>query len=136
MKKILIVITIIFFAGMLFLTFFAETIHESLLPQVTAASPERRDFPFEYTDENGETRTGSIRKTAVPKSESDNGIFIVYSAEKNGTKRYFAQLADIQTGEESGDYVEVVSGISYTDRVIKESSKELFNGCEVRIVNS
>ena len=105
---------------MLFLTFFAETIHESLLPQVTAASPERRDFPFEYTDENGETRTGSIRKTA----------------EKNGTKRYFAQLADIQTGEESGDYVEVVSGISYTDRVIKESSKELFNGCEVRIVNS
>lgn len=135
-KKILLIFTIFFFAGMMFLTFFAEKIHENSLPKVTAARPEQKLFPYEYTDENGEPQTGSIQKIAVPKTMIENGIFVVYSAEKNGTKRNFVRLAPVQTGEERNGYVEIVSGIMFSDRIVTETDGELYDGAEVRVDRS
>ena len=133
-KKILFLITIIFFAAMLFLTLFSEKMHENSLPQVTAARPERQLFPYEFTDENGATYMGSAEKIAVPRSMLESGVFVIYSAEKNGTKRDFVRLAEVRTGEENGDYVEVVSGIGFTDRIAVESTGTLSDGCEVNII--
>lgn len=132
-KKILLIFTIFFFSGMLFLTFFAEKIHESSLLEVTAARPEQRMFPYEYSDENGEQRTGSIQKIAVPKSMFEDGVYVVYSAEKNGTKRSFVWLAPVQTGEERDGYVEIVSGLLFSDQIVTESTGALFDGAEVRV---
>ena len=132
-KKILVIVTIVFFAAMLFLTLFAEKIHESSLPKVTASRPERQLFPYEFADEKGETFTGSAEKIAVPKSMLENGVFVIYSSEKNGTKRNFVRLAAIQTGEENDDYIEVVSGIGFVDRIVTDSSEVLYDGCEVDI---
>ncbi len=136
MKKILPIFTVLLFTGMLFLTFFAEKIHENLLPKVTSCRPEQRSFPYEYTDENGESQTGSIQKIAVSKSALEDGVFIVYSAEKNGTKRSFVRLADIQTGEEHDGYVEVVSGLMFSDRIVTNSMGELYDGTEVCVDRS
>lgn len=111
----------------------AEKIHYASLPQVTAARPERQLFPYEFTGENGKAHIGSMEKIAVPKTMLESGVFIVNSAEKNGTKRDFVRLAEIQTGEENGDYVEVVSGIGFADRIAAESTGELYNGCEVNV---
>lgn len=133
-KKILLIFTIFFFAGMLFLTFFSEQMHIAALPKVTASRPEQKMFPYEYIDENGEPQTGSIQKIAVPKTMLESGVFVVYSAEKNGTKRSFVRLAPVQTGEERDGYVEIVSGIMFSDRIAAESDKELYDGCEVNIV--
>lgn len=132
-KKILFIITLLFFTAMLFLTLFAEEIHESSLPKVTAAPPERIFFPYEFTDENGEPRTGSIKKIAVSRSMIEDGVYVIYSAEKNGTKRSFVKLASIQTGEERDGYIEVVSGIIFSDRIVTESDEELYDGAEVRV---
>lgn len=132
-KKILLIFTIFFFSGLLFLTFFAEQIHENSLPVVTVARPEQRPFPYEYTDENGEPRTGSIQKIAVPKTMLENGVYVLYSAEKNGTKRDFVRLAPVQTGEERDGYVEIASGIMFSDRLVTESTGELYDGAEVRV---
>lgn len=132
-KKILYAVTIFFFAAMLFLTLFAEKIHNNSLPIVTAARPERHSFRYEITDENGERHIGSMEKTAVPKSMLDYGVFVVYSSEKNGTKRNFVRLADVKTGEEADGFVEIVSGITPFDKIVVQSSKELFNGCEVML---
>lgn len=132
-KRILLIITIIFFAGMLFLTFFAEKIHESTLPKVTAARPERQPFPYEFTDKSGERRFGTMEKLAVPKTMLENGVFVVYSAEKNGTERDFVRLAELKTGAEYGDYVEVISGITIADSIVFESTGALYNDCEVII---
>ncbi len=135
-KKILIIVTTLFFAGMLFLTFFAEKIHESSLPEVTASRPEQRLFPYEYVDENGEQQTGSIQKIAVPITMLEDGVCAVYSAEKNGTKRDFVRLAPVQTGEERDGYVEIVSGFMFSDRIVTESAGELYDGAEVRVDRS
>lgn len=132
-KKILLIVTVLFFAAMLFLTLFAEKIHENSLPKVIASRPEQRLFPYEYTDENGDSQTGSIEKIAVPDSMLESGVFVIYSAEKNGTKRNFVRLAPVQAGEERDGYVEVVSGIMFSDRIVMESSEELFDGAEVAV---
>ena len=133
-KKILIFLTIIFFAAMLFLTVFAEKIHENLLPKVTASRPEQKLFPFEYIDENGVSQTGSAQQIAVPVAMLESGVYVVYSAERNGTKRDFVRLVYVQAGAVRGGYAEVVSGLMFLDRIVSESSGELYDGCEVKIV--
>lgn len=131
MKKILPVITVLFFGAMLFLTCFAERIHNAALPHVTFIRPEQKLFPFEYIDTNGETRTGSTTKTAIPESMVEKDIYIIFSVEKNGTERSFVQLAPISTGEWADGFVEVISGINFSDRIVEDSTGELFDGCEV-----
>lgn len=132
-KKILFFFTIFFFAGMLFLTLFSEQIHNTMLPKVTVSRPKQMAFPYEYTDENGETQTASTQKNAVPKTILEGGVYVLYSAEKNGTKRNFVKPADLQTGEEREGYVEIVSGIMFSDRVVIDSSEKLWDGCEVTV---
>ncbi len=133
MKKVLLIFTILFFAGMLFLTFFAEQMHNVSLPKITVARPEQRLFSYEYTDENGEIRTGSTQKNAVPEAMLENGVFVVYSAERNGTKRNFVRLVPVQTGEVRDGYAEVISGLSFSDRIVTAYEGELYDGAEVYI---
>lgn len=133
-KKLLLIFTILFFTGMLFLTFFAEQMHYASLPKVTVSHPEHRSFPYEYTSEDGTISTGLIQKIAVPKTLLESGVYILYSAEKNGTNRSFVQLASVHTGEERDGYVEVVSGIMFSDRIVIDSTEELCDGCEVNVV--
>lgn len=133
-KKILFGITVLFFTGMLFLTLFAEPLHNASLPKVTVSRPEQRPFPYEYTLEDGAVSIGSIQKIAVPKTMLESGVYVLYSAEKNGTRRDFVRLAPVQTGEERDGYVEIVSGIVFSDRIVTESTEELYDGCEVNVV--
>lgn len=133
MKKILLGFTIFFFAGMFFLTLFAESIHNAALPKVISARPEQKLFPYEYTLEDGTVNTGSAEKIAVPKSMPEGGVYVIYSAEKNGTKRDFVRLTPVQTGGERDGYVEIVSGLMFSDRIVTSSTGELFDGCEVYV---
>lgn len=135
MKKTLFIITVIFFSVMLILTVFAEDIHNFSLPRVTVSRPEQRYFPYEYTDENGNAQTGSVQKTAIPKALSEQGVYVIYSAEKNGTVRSFVRLADVVTGEEKDGYVEVISGVDFFDSIVSGCSEVLSDGCEVLIEN-
>lgn len=132
-KKILLMVTIFFFAGMLFLTFFAEQMHNASLPKVTASRPEHRSFPYEYTSEDGTVSMGSIQKIAVPKAMLESGVYVLYTAEKNGTKRSFVRLASVQVGENQDGYVEIVSGIMFSDRIVTESSGKIYDGAEVSV---
>ncbi|MBP0983634.1 MAG: hypothetical protein J6A19_07910 [Oscillospiraceae bacterium] len=132
--KVLIIITAVFFAVMLALTFSARAIHEASLPHVRAQRLSTADFPFSYTDENGELRTGTRQAAAITKEQLERGVYVLYSAMKNGEKRDFVQCAEIVTGEQSGDYFEVVSGVSMVDRIIVEYDRELYDGGEVAVV--
>lgn len=132
-KKLLTAMTVIFFAAMLVLSLTAEAAHNTALPHVTLTKLPTYLFPFEYEGANGETMTGSAEKTAVTAKMLDQGIFTVRSAEKNGTMRYYARKADIETGDEKDGYFEVVSGIFSADRIIKDPDCELRDGDEIFI---
>lgn len=131
MKKILPVVTVIFFSIMLFLTIFAEQIHNESLAKVVVSRPEQKPFPFEYTDENGNIQTGSVQKNALPESMLGQDIYVVYTADKNGTVRNFVRCVTVQTGKKANGFVEIISGIDFTDRMVTESSDNLYDGCEV-----
>ncbi len=132
-SKILLVVVVLFFAGMLFLTMFAEQIHIASLTEVTAGTPEQKKFSFEYTDENGRTQIGWSQKIVIPEAMIEEGVFVVYHAEKNGTRRTFVRLAAVETGEKRDGYVEIVSGITLSDRIVTESSAKLYDGAEVAV---
>ena len=128
MKKILVIITAVFFAGMLFLTVFARDIHNSALPHVTASRVQQAQFPFEYTDENGNTFVGTESKLAVTTEQYEQGVYILYKDEKNGEMRNFIRHAYIVAGREHDGYVEVVSGLTFGDRIVVDSDRLLREG--------
>lgn len=133
-KKIITAATILFFAAMLVLSLTAEDLHNSSLPRVTLVKLPTYRFPYEYTGENGETLTGSAEKTAVTAEMLGNGIYCVYTAEKNGTPRQFARKYEIETGDEADGYYEVVSGVSGTGMIIGSSDRELYDNAEVIVL--
>lgn len=130
-KKLLIVITALFFSAMLFLSLFAEQMHNAALPNVTVFRPETRTFEETFTDENGETYTFYTEKTAISKEQIEQGVYVMCSAEKNGTKRSFVRLAHVVTGEENDGYLEIISGINYGEKIVTSSTAELYDGAEV-----
>ena len=130
-KKILITITALFFSAMLFLSLFAEKIHNAGLPKVTVSRPETLTFEEIFTDENGETYTFYTEKTAISKEQIEQGVYVLCSAEKNGTKRNFIKLVQVVTGAEKDGYLEIVSGINYGEKIVTSSTAELYDGAEV-----
>ena len=128
MKKILVIITAVFFAGMLFLTVFARDIHNSALPHVTASRVQQAQFPFEYTDENGNTFVGTESKLAVTSEQFKQGVYILYKDEKNGEMRDYIRRANIEAGRKHDGYVEVVSGLTFGDRIVVDSDRLLREG--------
>ena len=133
MKKILVIITAVFFAGMLFLTVFARDIHNSALPHVTASRVQQAQFPFEYTDENGNTFVGTESKLAVTTEQYEQGVYILYKDEKNGEMRDYIRRANIEAGRKHDGYVEVVSGLTFGDRIVVDSDRVL---CEGEVVSA
>ena len=134
MKKIIVIITVIFFAGMLFLTVFAREIHNSALPHVTASRVQRAQFSFEFTDESGEIFVGTESKLAITKEQYEQGVYVLYKAEKNGEVRDFIRRAEIVGGREQDGYVEVVAGLSPNERIVTDYTGKLYDGCEVVVL--
>ncbi len=133
-KKFLIIITVIFFTTMLFLSLFAEQMHNAALPKVTVSRPETRAFEETFTDEKGETYTFYTEKTALSKEQLEKGVYVLYFAEKNGTKRSFVRLTQVVTGTENDGYFEIISGINYGEKIVTSSTTELYDGAEVVVV--
>lgn len=125
------IVTVLFFAVMTFLTFSARAIHNAALPHVTAEKLRTVQFPFEYTNANGEITVGTKSVFAIENEMLGSDIFILYQKEKNGDLRYYVRLAKIETGAEYGGFTEVLSGIGYGDKVVVNTDKELYDGCEV-----
>ncbi|MGN1304841.1 MAG: hypothetical protein ACI4YB_07385 [Oscillospiraceae bacterium] len=133
-KKALIVISTLFLFSMLFLSLFAEKIHNANLPKVTVSRLETHTFEEMYTDENGKTHTFYTDKVALTTEQIEKGVYVVYSAEKNGTKRSFVRLAQVVTGAEKDGYFEIVAGLSLNDRVVIKQTDYIYDGCEVIIM--
>ena len=75
--KILIIITAVFFAVMLVLTFSSRSIHEAGLPHVKAGRLSEAEVPIEFTDENGELMTGTRQAPAVTKEQLVGSKYII-----------------------------------------------------------
>jgi hypothetical protein len=87
----------------------------------------------EYTSEDGTTATGTQTAVAVSASMLESGVYVIYTAKKNGTERTFVRKAEIAAGEEKDGYFEVLSGLTYLDQIVTSDTADLYDGCEVRV---
>jgi len=83
---------------------------------------------------NGETYTFYTEKIALSKEQIGQGVYVLYSAEKNGTKRSFVRLTQVVTGAENNGYLEIISGINYGEKIATSSTTELYDEAEVVVV--
>ena len=126
--KILIIITAVFFAVMLVLTFSSRSIHEAGLPHVKAGRLSEAEFPIEFTDENGKLMTGTRQAPAVTKEQLEQGVYVLYTAGKNGEVRDFVRRAEIVPGAECDGYIEVLGGVSSFDKIVVGSDRDIADG--------
>lgn len=126
--KILIIVTAVFLAIMLALTLTSRSVHEAGLPHVTAGRLTEAAFSVEYIDENGKTMTSTRHAAAVTAQQLEQGVYIIYTAEKNGDERSFTRRAEIICGEESNGYFEVVGGVSSLEKIVTEWHGEICEG--------
>lgn len=126
-----IIITVIFFAGMTVLTFSARAIHNASLPKVVCKKLSYEDFPFEYTDENGVIYTGMRASAAIETRCLEDNVYVLYEYEKNGEKRDFVRIVMLETGAEYGDFTQVLSGLTSSQKYVYEYEGEIYDGCEV-----
>lgn len=131
MKRVLSVVTVCFFLGMLVLTVKARDIHEAGLPHVSAQYLTKQYFANEAVDENGGLQISSESALAIPKDMFGKPVYVLYRAEKNGEERSFVRLADIEVGRENNGYYEVVEGLMFNDRIVIDERNELNDGMEV-----
>jgi len=135
-KKIPIILSVLFFSCMIFLTFSARSIHNKMIPNVKVARLPREKFPYEQVLEDGTTITYIKTTTAVPKKMYDEDfLYIVVEGYKNGDLRTFARKISLPIGAENNGYYEVTELFYDVNRLfIMESDKEISDGTEVYVL--
>lgn len=132
-NKLLIIITSLFFAVMLFLTVFARDIHNFFLPEVETVQVQTYEFPLEVTEEDGSTFYRMVQRPGVPEKLVQSGIYTIQTKETDGMLRNYAYKVNVTTGTTHNGYTEITAGIHKGQTIIISSEKELYNGCEVYV---
>lgn len=126
-KKLLLFITVLFYTGMLVMTFAARGLHEAALPHVKTASLE-----FEiFFDEDGNFSSG----IALSKELYHGGeLYRVEQEVINGEIRTVARRAEgLELGLENTEYYEVKRGLGFDDYIIISGLEEITDGCEIYV---
>lgn len=135
-KTISISMMLMFFIAMFIFTLTARTIHNSQIPNVTAARLTYEDFEIEYTLESGQVMTSMQKRLAIPQSVYDKGdVYIITTIHINGEERTAVQKVHLEIGNENNEFYEVVNGLTGLEIVVINSDKELITGNEVYIRN-
>ncbi|NLC20072.1 MAG: hypothetical protein GX757_12815 [Clostridiales bacterium] len=137
-KKIPLILTVLFFMLMIFLSFTARSIHNRMIPNVRVTRLTREKFQYEKSFEDGTVRTVVRSSYAVPKWMYDQDfLYVVVPGIKNGDERTFARKISLPIGSENDDYYEIAEQFYDVNRLfIIESDKEIQDGTEVYVIKN
>jgi len=136
LKKIPLILTVLFFSSMIFLTFAARSIHNRMIPNVRVGRLTREKFEHVETLEDGTSRTVMRLSYAVPKKMYDEDfLYVVVEGMKNGDLRTFARKVSLPVGTESKGYYEITKMFfDVSSLYIMETDKEIADGTEVYVI--
>jgi len=136
LKKIPLILTLLFFLLMIILSFTARSIHNKMIPNVRVARLTREKFQYEESFEDGTVRTAVRSSYAVPKWMYDQDfLYVVVPGSKNGDERTFARKISLPIRAENDDYYEIAEQFYDVSRLfIIESDKEIQDGSEVYVI--
>lgn len=133
----LLLLSLLFYGGMLFLSAFADDIHYARLPRVTAETPKKQSFSYTITLNNGASSSQTNLFPALPKDMVDSGqVFIVRTSVQDDFTSYYAQKVSIviDTEKKNDDYYAITDGIFSRDLVILTGYEALSDGDEVALL--
>lgn len=133
----LLLLSLLFYGSMLFLSAFADDIHYARLPKVTAETPKKQSFSYKITLDNGFSSSQTRLVSALPKDIVDSGqVFIIRTVEQDDFIYYYAQRVSvtIDTEHKNDDYYAISDGISSRDLVILTGYETLSDGDEVALL--
>ena len=133
----LLLLSLLFYGSMLFLSAFADDIHYARLPLVTAETLKKQSFSYTVTLDNGSSFSQTRLVTALPKDMVDSGqVFIIRTDVQDDFVYYYAQKVSvvIDTEKRNDDYYAITGGISSRDLVILTGYETLSDGDEVALL--
>lgn len=127
-KRIVLIISVLFYAGMFFMTCTARALHEAKLPHVKVLNLEYELF----IDEEGNQSFGA----AFPKEYYQEGeIYKISNVMINDEYRTIARRVDgLELGMENEKYYQVKNGIGSSEPIIVDGLDNVVDGGEVYIV--
>lgn len=126
-KRILCLVSGLFYLCMAVLGMFAKKLHTASLPKVRIGYLEQRSFWVEESQEF---------LPALPQELYGTVLYYLSEEEKNGEVRYIARkIENLSLGGEVDGYYPVVDGMSAYWPVITEVAEELKEGQEVFVEN-
>lgn len=126
-KRIVLLVSILFYAGMLLLTFSARKLHRAELPHVEVF--EIGYELFRYEDGN------NFFDSALPKELYQDGeIYKIIYTVINNEVRTAAMRVDILIGTENENFYQLKNGVRAGERIIVSGLDRVTDGCEVYIV--
>lgn len=126
-KRIVLIISVLFYAGMFFMTCTARTLHEAKLPHVKVLELEYELF----IDGEGNQSFGA----AFPKEWYREGeLYKISNVMINDEYRTIARrVEDLELGLENEEYYQVKNGIGANEKIIVDGLDKVTDGCEVYI---
>lgn len=127
-KRFVLIILVLFYAGMFLMTWMARTLHEAGLPHVGVAE---LDYGL-FTDEEGNDSFG----VTLPKKWYQGGeLYKIDVVRINNEYRTVAKRVDsLELGMENDEYYQVKNGLGARDQIIIHGLDGVTDGCEVYIV--
>ncbi len=135
-KKLTIIITIIFTAIMLVLTFTARDIRNYyLLPNVWVERLKNEQMESSFFLDDGTEVYSSYSKLAISKElfDSMEGVYVIENRVVNNEKRTFLKQVFISFNGENETFYFIENGITQSDLLVTKTSLPLSNGIEVFI---
>lgn len=128
-------LSLLFYGVMLFLTFFAEDLHDALLPKVTALPLSKQEFTYEVKRSDGSVRQVTKALYALPAKLVDSGlIFELVQSKKNDQPYYTVRrITTLKFGRLQNDYYEITNpnGLYSIGNIIMSGYEQLEDGDEV-----
>lgn len=120
-----IIISIIFYGGMLFLSISAKEIHMEALPAV-----EGKVLETEMIQVDGVRKKCYMIPADVVDGES---IYKIEQREKNGEICFFVQQVEVKLGKLTNGKYPIMDDKYYNEKIVVYSSEKLENDMEVRV---
>lgn len=127
MNKAMYIISALFWSGMVVLSLSARAIHNSRLPHAEVLTAAKQDFTCTFADENGNILSAARRAVGIPKSLTDNEIYVIIQKEVYGETRNYACCTEVMMydGYYSEEYNAVMYGLSAGDKLIISADRPL-----------
>ena len=125
-KRILIVVSVLFWSGMLLLTVFSEQLYYAVFPKVEIAKVSKRKFEQQIADEDGNLQaiTTFTALTVPVTALQGEYVYVLETVEEE----LVVKNVRVDVGPEQDGYVEIQRGLQAGERVVSWSECPLEDG--------